>query len=187
MIVGWTVEESESADYSSQLISQACLAHGVTKQQLTLHSDNGGPMKGATMLSTLQVLGEIPSFSRPSVSDDNPYSESLFKTLKYRPSYPDGSFSSKKEAQDWVEHFVHWYNTEHMHSGIKFVTPVSRHKGNDLEILKKRQATYELAKLNNPARWSGRTRNWNHITEVLLNPGKDNKKARLEMLSIQAA
>ena len=88
MIVGWAVHEEESAELASALIVEACLRHGVDSEKLTLHSDNGGPMKGATMLATLQWLGIVPSFSRPSVSDDNAYSEALFKTLKYRPEYP---------------------------------------------------------------------------------------------------
>ena len=114
----------------------------------------------------------VPSFSRPSVSDDNPYSESLFKTLKYRPSYPDRAFSDIDQAREWVSRFVKWYNTEHLHSAIRFVTPGSRHQGLDRAILAKRSAVYEKAKELNPLRWSGQTRNWSPITEVFLNPKK---------------
>lgn len=185
-IVGWVVEEVESADHAARLIARACWEQGVVKGSLTLHSDNGGPMKGATMLSTLQKLHVAPSFSRPSVSDDNPFSESLFKTLKYRPSYPGGAFASIEEARTWVEKFVHWYNTEHLHSGIRFVTPKSRHEGRDAEILKARHAVYTKAKLENPLRWSGPTRNWSVIEEVRLNPGKE-KKSDDEKLRPQAA
>lgn len=172
-IVGWVAEEVESADHAARLITRACHEQGVTEDQLTLHSDNGGPMKGATMLSTLQRLHVAPSFSRPSVSDDNPFSESLFKTLKYRPTYPDGAFASLDEARVWVEKFVHWYNTEHLHSGIKFVTPQSRHTGADSKILHDRHLVYEKAKAANPLRWSRQTRNWAVIKEVRLNPGKE--------------
>jgi transposase InsO family protein len=185
-IVGWSVEEVESAEHSARLISGTCLAQGVLEDQLTLHSDNGGPMKGATMLATLQKLHVAPSFSRPSVSDDNPFSESLFKTLKYRPSYPDGAFASLFEAKTWVEKFVIWYNTEHLHSGIRFVTPQSRHEGRDIQILRDRHAVYEKAKLANPGRWSGETRNWSVIEKVRLNPGRE-KKIETEMLRNQAA
>ena len=185
-IVGWSVEEVESADHAARLITRACAEQGVAEDTLTLHSDNGGPMKGATMLSTLQKLHVAPSFSRPSVSDDNPFSESLFKTLKYRPSYPDGAFASLDEAHTWVEKFVHWYNTEHLHSGIRFVTPQSRHDGRDAEILKHRHAVYSKAKLVNPQRWSRQTRNWSMIEEVRLNPGKE-KKIDAEKLRNQAA
>lgn len=185
-IVGWVVEEVESADYAARLITRACVEQGVAEDQLTLHSDNGGPMKGATMLSTLQRLHVAPSFSRPSVSDDNPFSESLFKTLKYCPSYPDGAFASIEEAREWVARFVRWYNHEHLHSGIRFVTPASRHLGTDEAILHNRSVVYEKAKLANPLRWSRHTRNWSPIKEVRLNPGKE-KKLDVEKLRNQAA
>jgi putative transposase len=172
MIVGWRIEAVESADHAGRLIDRICREQGIAKGQLRLHSDNGAPMKGATLLATLERLGVVPSFSRPSVSDDNPYSESLFKTLKYRPSYPDSAFSSIDEAREWVSRFVQWYNTEHLHSAIRFVTPSSRHLGLDRAILAKRTVVYEKAKQLNPLRWSGPTRNWSAITEVLLNPKK---------------
>jgi len=138
-------------------------------------------MKGATMLATLERLGVLPSLSRPSVSDDNPYSESLFKTLKYRPSYPDGAFGGLDEAREWVGRFVQWYNTEHLHSAIRFVTPRSRHLGLDKAILDKRRAVYENAKRLNPLRWSGHIRNWSAITEVCLNPKKETMKTQVEI------
>jgi transposase InsO family protein len=185
-IVGWSVEEVESADHSARLITRACVEQNVSENQLTLHSDNGGPMKGATMLCTLQKLQVAPSFSRPSVSDDNPFSESLFKTLKYRPSYPDGAFASLDEAREWVTRFVQWYNHEHLHSGIRFVTPASRHAGRDAAILHNRHVVYERAKSANPHRWSRQTRNWSVIKEVRLNPGKENK-SDAEKLRNQAA
>lgn len=185
-IVGWTVKEIESAEHAAHLVTKACQEQKVEQDMLTLHSDNGGPMKGATMLATLQKLHVAPSFSRPSVSDDNPFSESLFKTLKYRPSYPDGAFASLDEACEWVTRFVLWYNTEHLHSGIRFVTPESRHSGRDVEILSNRTAVYEKAKIAHPQRWSGKTRNWSPITEVRLNPGKE-KKINVYSLESQAA
>ena len=180
MIVGWSIEEVESADHAGLLIDRICQEQGIAKGQLTLHSDNGGPMTGATMVATLERLGVIPSLSRPAVSDDNPYSESLFKTLKYRPSYPDRAFSSIDQARQWVSRFVRWYNTEHLHSAIRFVTPSSRHLGKDPAILAKRVTVYEKAKRLNPQRWSGKTRNWTPITEVLLNPKKHNNEIQAE-------
>jgi len=129
-------------------------------------------MKGATMLATLQRLGVVPSFSRPSVSDDNPYSESLFKTLKYTPAYPSKPFESLEAARAWVQTFACWYNTEHRHSSIRFVTPEQRHTGADKELLQKRNKVYELAKKQNPKRWSGNTRNWARESVVWLNPEK---------------
>ena len=173
MIVGWAVHEVESAELASALISEACLRHGVDPEKLVLHSDNGGPMKGATMLATLQWLGIIPSFSRPSVSNDNPYSEALFKTLKYRPGYPSKPFEDLQAAEAWMMEFVNWYNNEHRHSGIRFVTPASRHCGEDKLIFEKRKEVYEEAKRKNPARWaSGKIRTWEPIQEVALNPSK---------------
>lgn len=168
-IVGYDVYESESMELSSKLIDNICRSENIKKEQLILHSDNGGPMKGATMLATLQRLGVVPSFSRPGVSDDNPYSESLFKTLKYCPEYPSKPFESTYEAKKWVDSFVNWYNNNHLHSGIKFVSPADKHLGKDSEILKKRKIVYETAKLQNPNRWSGETRNWNRVEKVYLN------------------
>lgn len=186
MIVNWEVHECESADLASQMIENACLKHGVGKNQITLHSDNGGPMKGATMLATLQRLGVAPSFSRPRVSDDNPYSESLFKTLKYCPSFPERGFASIEEARNWVEKFVNWYNTVHLHSGINWVTPESRHFKKDEEILEKRHSIYEMARQLHPNRWSQQTRDWSRPTIVELNPGRSIKK-NLTELSQQAS
>jgi len=170
MIVHWEVHEHENAELASQMISTACLKNKVEKDQLDLHSDNGGPMKGATMLATIQRLGVTPSFSRPGVSNDNPFSESLFKTMKYCPSFPERGFLSIEEARSWVEKFVHWYNNIHLHSGINFVTPFSKHHGLDKEILNKRHFVYTSAKDRNPNRWSKSTRDWSVIERVELNP-----------------
>lgn len=168
-IVGWTVEESESMELSSALIQQACDDLGVDPKGIVLHADNGGPMKGSTMLATLQRLGIVASFSRPRVSDDNPYSEALFRTLKYRPEFPSKPFASLEQARQWVEAFVTWYNTCHLHSSIRYVTPDDRHFGREAEVLARRQATYEEARRRHPKRWSGGTRNWSPVGAVYLN------------------
>ena len=171
MIVHWEIHECESAELAGQMMTSACAKHGITRGQLKLHSDNGGPMKGATMLATLQWLGVVPSLSRPRVSDDNPFSESLFKTLKYCPSYPlNGRFETLEVARKWVQEFVHWYNNVHLHSGINWVTPASRHAGNDLQILDQRNIVYNAARAQRPNRWSENTRNWSRVTYVELNP-----------------
>jgi len=185
-IVGWRIEEVESMEHSADLMTTACQNEGVAEWTLTLHSDNGGPMKGATMLATMQKLCVVPSFSRPSVSNDNPFSESLFKTLKYCPAYPEKPFESLESARTWIEKFVIWYNTEHLHSGIKFVTPQSRHYGQDEAILKNRHIVYQKAKAANPLRWSQQTRNWSIIRTVRLNPGRE-VKIETEKLKNQAA
>lgn len=168
-IVAWEVHEKESQDLSAQMLGRA-----VREQQiepgLILHSDNGGAMKGATMLAKMRDLKVIASFSRPRVSDDNPYSESLFRTLKYRPWYPQKAFANLAAARGWVDGFVEWYNEEHKHSGIGFVTPSERHSGRDIAILEQRKVVYEAARKENPERWSGETRAWDRPTEVILNP-----------------
>jgi putative transposase len=171
-IVGWQVHEDESSALAADLMIDICRQEGIKRGQVTLHSDNGSPMKGATMLATLQNLGIMPSLSRPSVSDDNPYSESLFRTLKYRPDYPDKPFNDLPSARAWVEGFTEWYNHKHLHSGIKFVTPAQRHTGEDIQILADRHLVYQKAKSENPLRWSGETRDWSPIKEVHLNPEK---------------
>lgn len=169
-IMGWDVHEEESAAHASQLIAESCARHGVDATGLVLHSDNGGPMKGSTMLSTLQRLGVVPSFSRPGVSDDNPYSEALFRTLKYRPGYPSSPFESLEAALLWVEGFVGWYNTEHRHSALRFVTPNQRHSGQERQLLAERDALYQQARQRNPHRWKGNTRCWEPAGPVRLNP-----------------
>lgn len=169
-IVGWSVQEEENGEHASVLIRIAALREGIDPGELILHSDNGGPMKGATMLATLQWLGIVPSFSRPKVSDDNPYSESLFRTLKYRPEYPAKPFADLDSARRWVAEFVNWYNTMHRHSAIRFVTPAQRHHGEERAVLAKRQEVYCKAKEANPNRWSGSPRNWEPVETVVLNP-----------------
>ncbi len=122
------------------------------------------------MLATLQGLGVAASFSRPAVSDDNPFSEALFRTLKYRPNFPSRPFASLEAARAWVERFVYWYNSVHLHSAIGFVTPDQRHRGADAGILQKRAAVYEAARRRNPQRWSKSTRCWDRVEVVRLNP-----------------
>ncbi len=169
-VVGRAVHETESAAHAAVLIAATCAEENIARDQLVIHSDNGGPMKGATMLATLQQLGVVPSFSRPHVSDDNPYSEALFRTLKYRPEYPSTCFASIEGARQWVGLFVAWYNNAHFHSAIGFVAPTDRHAGDDIAILAKRSEVYEAARAANPARWSRHVRTWSRIAAVSLNP-----------------
>ena len=122
------------------------------------------------MVATLQTLGMIPSFSRPHVSDDNPYCEALFRTLKHTPAYPKLPFASLQAARRWVARFVDWYNGEHRHSAIRYVTPDERHFGQEQAILAHRQKVYERARRHNPQRWSGGTRDWTPVGRVQLNP-----------------
>ena len=177
-IVGWSIHENESSEYASFLVKDICMNEDINKDQVTLHSDNGAPMKGATLLATLQQLGVSTSFSRPSVSNDNPYSESLFKTLKYCYFYPDEPFESIIAARSWVEHFTQWYNTEHYHSALKFMTPEQRHKGDSGFIVAQRQLVYAGAKERHPERWSGDIRNWELPIEVVLNPTNNHRLSK---------
>lgn len=169
-IVGWQVYAVESSELAAEVMRDICERHNIAPNQVVLHSDNGSPMKGATMLATLQALGVMPSFSRPAVSNDNPYSESLFKTMKYRPTYPRQPFENVLAARQWVSTFVQWYNHEHRHSAIGYVTPSERHAGVDTALLSQRVQVYEAAKARHPERWSSATRNWTPIRIVHLNP-----------------
>ena len=174
-IVGWEIYAEESADHAANIFHKAHLREGIGSKDLILHSDNGSPMKGATMLGMLQKLGVVPSFSRPSVSNDNPYSESLFKTMKYRPDFPERRFDTLDQARQWATGFTSWYNEKHHHSAIKFVTPGQRHRGEDVEILAKRMLIYENAKAKHPERWTATCRNWDRPAVVTLNHTRTSK------------
>jgi transposase InsO family protein len=171
-IVGAEVHAEESMEHSSRLLDRICREEGIEKHQVSVHADNGGAMKGSTMLATMQRLGVMPSFSRPSVSNDNPFSESLFRNLKYCPLYPTTPFASLDAARAWVATCMQWYNEEHVHRGIRFTTPASRHTGMDTAILDHRARVYHAAQCTHPSRWSGATRNWTRIARVTLNGGQ---------------
>jgi transposase InsO family protein len=179
-IVAWQVYAEESSANASEIIRDLCRREQIEPGQLTVHSDNGGPMKGATMLATLQALGVMASLSRPAVSNDNPYSESLFKTLKYRPDYPLEPFVDLAAARAWVETLVRWYNEEHRHSAIRFVTPAERHANRDEAILTQRSSVYAIARAQNPLRWKGATRNWRRVDIVHLNPDQVDAQGELK-------
>ena len=180
-IVGWQVHDCESSSYAADLIEDIVHREKIDKNQLVIHSDNGGPMKGATLRAKLIDLEITPSYSRPRVSNDNPYSESLFKTVKYHYTFPENPFTSLNEARAWVEKFVLWYNDEHQHSAIKFVTPNQRHNGQDKAILNNRKQVIEQARKNHPERWNGRkTRDLTPINVVYLNPVKEGKNKSTE-------
>jgi putative transposase len=178
-IVGWEVQERESAEHAADLVRKAVWAEGCVLRPLVLHADNGSPMKGATMKATLERLGVIASYSRPRVSDDNPFSEALFRTCKYRPEWPTAGFARQDDAQRWVGSFVAWYNNEHHHSAIRFVTPNARHTGQERGLLDRRAQLYAQARAANPARWSRQTRNWSPIGDVCLNPERNTNAPRI--------
>lgn len=173
MPVGWEVWENEDAVHAEELIKKAIISEKISGEPLVLHSDNGSPMKAATFQALLEKLGITKSYSRPRVSNDNPYSESMFRTMKYRPEYPHQGFESLEAARLWAAKFVHWYSYEHQHSGLNFVTPHQCHTGKYIEILEKRTEVYEQAKAKHPERWSRSTRDWSAHQSVALNPMKD--------------
>ncbi len=171
-IVGWEIHEEETSENASTLIRKIHLHEKVGVKPLVLHSDNGSPMKGASLLETLHKLNVASSYSRPRVSNDNAYAESIFRTCKYRPDYPYKGFADITEAREWVLKFARWYNYEHKHSGLKFISPIQRHEGKDGEIMLQRELVYEAAKARHPERWSGKVRNWDLKDVVYLNPEK---------------
>jgi putative transposase len=178
-IVGWEVHDRESSEQASALIRKAVLSEGCIGQPLVLHADNGSPMKGATMKTTMEKLGITSSYSRPRVSNDNPFSEALFRTFKYRPNWPTKGFATKIDSQNWVKSFANWYNDEHLHSAIRFVTPNARHRGADRKTLANRDILYTSARARNPQRWSGKTRNWQPAGPVWLNPETENSTSEI--------
>jgi transposase InsO family protein len=174
-IVGWEVHDSDHSDHATHLVRRTALAEGIAAltDKPVLHGDNGSTLKATTVLAMLNWLGVKPSYSRPRVSDDNAYAESLFRTAKYRPEFPVKGFADLETARAWAADFVHWYNVDHRHSGIQYVSPSQRHEGQDQAILAARHELYLQAREKNPARWSGDTRNWSPIGTVTLNPERD--------------
>ena len=174
-IVGWEVHDRDDADHAAHLVKRAALAEGIAAglSKPVLHGDNGATLKATTVLAMLNWLGVKPSYSRPRVSDDNAYAEALFRTAKYRPEFPVKGFATLGDARVWALDFVRWYNIEHRHSGIRYVSPAQRHAGDDQAILAARHALYTKARDNNPARWPGKTRNWSPIGAVTLTPERD--------------
>jgi transposase InsO family protein len=187
-IVGWEVHAQDDSNHASHLVRRTALAEGIAAltTKPVLHGDNGATLKATTVLAMLHWLGVKPSYSRPRVSDDNAFSESLFRTAKYRPEFPAKGFETLEDARTWAADFVRWYNVEHHHSGIRYVSPAERHDGRDHAILAARHVLYLKARERNPARWSGDTRNWMPIGAVTLNPERDSVvNAHLIPMSVQ--
>lgn len=151
-VVGWTLAPKESGSMASQLIEETCAKQGIQPGQLTIHSDRGPAMQSGPVVHLHARLGIIKSNSRPHVSNDNPFSESQFKTLKYRPGFPD-RFGSYEDARIFCEGFFPWYNNEHYHSAIAFLTPADVHYGRADEILAARQAKMMKVYAANPDRF----------------------------------
>jgi putative transposase len=161
-IVGWLLAEQESAALAEIVVKQSCHQQGIARDQLTLHADNGGPMRAKSLALLLSDLGVTASHSRPHTSDDNPFSEAHFKTLKYHPGYPD-RFGSLEDARTWARHFFAWYNEEHYHTGLNLLTPASVHYGQATAIQQQRQTILSAAYAAHPERFS-------HGTPVVAGP-----------------
>jgi putative transposase len=174
-VVGFEVHDTDSAEHAAHLARRTALAEGVHAMPArpVLHGDNGATLKATTVLAMLYWLGIKPSYSRPRVSDDNAFAEALFRTVKYRPEFPPKGFADLNAARQWTVRFVQWYNHEHRHSGIRYVTPAQRHAGQDRLLLNARHAVYQSARERNPRRWSRQTRNWTPVTAVTLNPERN--------------
>ena len=151
-VVGWMVAEREDADLAARLIRETCLKQGITPAQLVIHADRGASMKSETVAQLLASLGVLKSHSRPHVSDDNAYSEAQFKTLKYRPDFPE-TFGSIDDARAFLREFFHWYNEQHHHDGIGLLTPATVHHGRAEGVLAARQATLDAAYRAHPERF----------------------------------
>jgi len=169
-VVAWEVCAHERGEEAALLIERACWREQRHDQPLILHADNGAPQKAYTLKAKLEALGITPSHSRPGVSDDNAHIEAWFRTCKYAPSYPPNGFATIDEARAWVLPFVTWYNGEHRHSALAFVTPEQRHTGVDRALLAQRQHLYAAARQRHPLRWKRNTRAWTAPTQVWLNP-----------------
>ena len=176
-IVGYEVHDAESGEQAAVLLQRSLLRENCLGTPVVLHSDNGAAMKSLTLKAKMEEMGVMSSYSRPRVSNDNPFSESAFKTLKYRPEWPATGFTDIEKARDWVQTFVTWYNEEHYHSSLRFVTPAERHAGKDAEVLANRKTVLEAAREKNPRRWAGDVRNCEPIGPVTLNPDKPENSA----------
>lgn len=180
-VVGFEVHDSDDSTQAALLLKRTALAEGIhaIHAKPVLHGDNGATFKATTVLAMLHWLKIKPSYSRPRVSDDNAFVESLFRTAKYRPEFPVKGFADLNAARQWASRFVHWYNHEHRHSGIRYVSPAQRHEGVDRKILDERHALYQRARERNPRRWSRNTRDWSRIDVVTLNPEKESVAAEV--------
>lgn len=154
-VVGWLLAQAENAGLAGALIEESCAKHGVARDTLTLHSDRGSPMRAKSTAELLVDLGVAASFSRPRVSNDNPFSEAQFKTLKYRPEFPE-RFEGLEHARAHLRTFFAWYNEEHRHSGIGFMTPAAVHFGQGAALHAQRTQVLQAAYAANPARFKHR-------------------------------
>lgn len=184
-IVGWMIAERESATLAEELIAQTCARQGIERGQLTIHADRGSAMTSKTVAMLLADLGVTKTHSRPHVSNDNPYSEAQFKTLKYRPDYPS-RFGCKQDARAWATTFFDWYNCEHHHTGIALLTPADVHFNRTQVVLQKRQAVLQAAYERNPERFvKGRPTPTSLPPAVWINPPASHTSTQIGARTLQ--
>jgi len=166
------VHDRDEAGHAAHLVRRTALVEGIAARlsKPVLHGDDGATLKATTVLAMLHWLGVKPSCSRPRVSDDYANAEALFRTAKYRPEFTAQGFADLDTARAWALDFLRWYNVEHRHSGIRYVSPAQRHDHGDHAVPAARHALYTQARESNPARWSGKTRIWSPIGPGTLNP-----------------
>jgi transposase InsO family protein len=189
-VVGWMIAERECQDFAKQLIQKTTLKHGIQPGQLTIHSDNGPSMTSQTVSQLLDKIGVIKTHNRPYTSNDNPFSESHFKTLKYCPEFPE-RFETLGDAEKFCREFFNWYNNIHYHSGILFLKPISVHFGEAENILKNRHQVLLSAYEKNPARFNHKIPTLKKLKPVYINPPKtesenNNKKICLQQGGVMA-
>jgi len=185
-VVGWLIADYESKELASKLIQATSLKQGIPPHQLTLHADNGPSMTSHTVAQLLDHLGIIKTHSRPYTSNDNPFSESQFKTLKYCPQFPD-RFDSLTEAESFCQQFFRWYNTEHYHSGIAWLTPETVHAGRSNAVFERRFQTLKQAFKQNPARFNNKAPTMKKLPDaVYINPPQTISISALQKEKIMA-
>lgn len=175
-IIAWEVWEEENAAHSEDLLRRAALGENIAVNtvKVVLHGDNGSPLKAGTVLALMYVLGITPSHSRPRVSNDNAHAEAFFRTAKYHPTMVPAGFASLESARQWAASFILWYNHQHKHKALNFVTPHQKHSGEDVALLAQRHELYQQHRDKNPRRWiKGNTRDWTPVQSTALNPPDD--------------
>ena len=174
-VTGWMISYRETAGLAKQLIESSCKKQGIVPGQLTLHADRGSSMTAKSLALLLADLGVVKTHSRPHVSDDNPFSEAHFKTMKYRPGYPD-RFGSIQDARRFCQEFFPWYNHQHHHSGLQLLTPATVHYGQAVQLISKRQAVLDVAFRAHPERFVRRPPLHPSLPDaVWINPPVSNK------------
>lgn len=171
-IIAAEVFTKESGQYAAELLQRAVWNEKCSSRNLVLHSDNGGPMRSCTLLAKMYALGVLSSYSRPLVSNDNPYSESLFRTIKYCPWWPENGFRTIDEARSWLSRFTRWYNLEHKPAVLSMLLRMNA----IAELMHKYwkpEKVYREARKRHPERWSKQLRDWELIQAVYLNPEKE--------------